>query len=725
MPSFLVCLCLAALAACAGSRSGDFAGAPVVLISVDTLRADHLPVYGYRAVATPAIDALRRDAILFENAYTSVPLTLPAHTSLLTGLPPDRHGVRDNLGYRLDGKIETLPGLLRRHGYATGAAVSAYVLRGSTGLAASFESYDDGVEILADQPLAQIRRPGRQTAARALQWIEGHRGQPFVFLLHLYEPHAPYQPPEPFAARYRERPYDGEIAYVDTVLGEFLDRLRALGVYDRAIVVFLSDHGEGLGDHGEKEHGVLLYQETVRVPLLLKLPGALRRGETVRAPAELLDVFPTVLGLLGREPPAGLPGRSLLALPARPAKPLYSETFYPYLHLGWSGLRALRDERFLYIEGPDPELYDLAADPGEHKNLRDADRRTAHGLRVELAGRPVALAPPRASSAEERGKLAALGYLTSGGSVAPAARAIDPKRALPDLESLTSAYRLAAQGENARAAALLRPLVERYPGMIDARFQLASNLGALGRDEEALAEYERTIALAPMAADGPRIEEGRLLVRMRRPDQAAAAARAALAGQPEEAHEILARVAAARQRIGEAEAEARQAVAAESPPRAEAVLLLAETQSLNGRPREALDTLQPLAERIAKGERPPLRGLDFTRGDALARLGDANAANDANAADTAEAAFRREIALFPRDTRAYAGLAYLLASRGRTGEIDAVLQALAAASPTREGYLAAAAAADRLGNPAAAAAWRRRAAVGHTRSPLSGALDRR
>ncbi|HZI63245.1 MAG TPA: sulfatase, partial [Thermoanaerobaculia bacterium] len=236
------------------------AGTPVILISIDTLRSDRLPAYGYRGVATPAIDRLRRDGILFERAWAPAPLTLPSHASLLTGLSPDQHRVRDNIGYRLPGSGgKHLPQLLKELGYATGAAVSSYVVRGETGLAAGFERYDDELPTAQGELAVSAWRPGRQTVARALDWTRSVAGRPFFLFVHLFEPHLPYEPPEPFASRYPSR-YDGEIAAADQAVGELVAELERLGVYDRALVILLSDHGEGLGEHGEQEHGILLYR---------------------------------------------------------------------------------------------------------------------------------------------------------------------------------------------------------------------------------------------------------------------------------------------------------------------------------------------------------------------------------------------------------------------------------------------------------------------------------
>ena len=381
---YVVTLLLActALSACSRPPGPRFPGAPVVLVSIDTLRADHLPAYGYPHVKTPHIDRLRRDAILYERAYSPAPLTLPAHVSLLTGLLPFEHGVRDNLGYRFDPKAHsTLATLLRAKGYATGSFVSAHVLRGGTGLASGFDVYDDQVAAPAGvgvEALGRVQRRGEETLAAARSWLEGVAPKPFLLFLHIYEPHSPYDPPEPYRSQ-AAHPYDGEIAKSDEVVGGLLDELRRSGVYERAIVVLVSDHGEGLGEHGEDEHGILLYRWALHVPLLVKLPGGLRAGSSVRTPVQLIDLLPTLANLLDLPVPKGLRGRSLVAEPSQERR-IYAETFYPRIHLGWSELRSLLDERWQYIEGRRRELYELREDPSQLTNRLATEGQTARAF---------------------------------------------------------------------------------------------------------------------------------------------------------------------------------------------------------------------------------------------------------------------------------------------------------------------------------------------------------
>lgn len=303
-----------------------FKGRSVVLVSIDTLRADHLPAWGYAGVLTPAIDALGRDGVTFLDAWAHVPLTLPSHVTLFTGLLPNVHGVRDNLGYAMPPAAASLPALLKARGYATGAAVSSYVLRRETGLDRGFDAYDDKLPPGGGaQSVATVQRAGADTTAAALDWLRAQAARPFFLFLHLYDPHEPYTPPEPYRSRFRLA-YDGEIAASDAAVGGLVAELKRLGVYERALVVLTSDHGEGLGDHGEDGHGILLYREALHVPLIVKLPQGRRAGERVEARVGLADVLPTLASLLELPTPADLPGRPLLSGAPAP-RPLYAETY--------------------------------------------------------------------------------------------------------------------------------------------------------------------------------------------------------------------------------------------------------------------------------------------------------------------------------------------------------------------------------------------------------------
>ncbi|HEX7678136.1 MAG TPA: sulfatase, partial [Thermoanaerobaculia bacterium] len=348
-------LALALVTSCRRSVGSPSNTTPVILISIDTLRSDHLPAYGYKGIATPNIDALRADSILYERAYSHVPLTLPSHTSILTGMLPADHGIRDNVGYRLADSVPMVQELLKKNGYATGAAVSAFVLRKETRLARGFDFYDDEVKAIAGENLiGRVQRDGRETLKAGQKWLDAQGSRPFFFFLHLYDPHTPYTPPEPFFGMYSNH-YDGEIAYVDSVIGTLIADLKQRGLYDKSLIIFLSDHGEGLSDHGEEEHGLLLYREELQVPLFVKLPQQRKAGATVKTPVQLVDVFPTILERTATPAPATghRVGQSLLSfLDGGPVRSIYAETYYPRFHFGWSDLHSLIDGDNHYIRSP-------------------------------------------------------------------------------------------------------------------------------------------------------------------------------------------------------------------------------------------------------------------------------------------------------------------------------------------------------------------------------------
>ncbi|HVT61417.1 MAG TPA: sulfatase-like hydrolase/transferase [Thermoanaerobaculia bacterium] len=700
-------------------------GTPVVLISIDTLRADHLPAYGYSGVATPAIDALRRDAILYERAYTHTPLTLPSHTALLTGLLPVETGVRDNVGYVLDPErvkrheVPFLPSILHEHGYATGGAVSAFVLLGKTGLGTGFDFYEDSIEFRSGTGLGGLRRPGSETLRLSLDWLRGAAARPFFFFFHIYEPHAPYQPPEPFASRYRLK-YDGEIATADWIVGQLLAELKRLGAYDRALVVLLSDHGEGLGDHGEDEHGVLLYNEAIHVPLLLKLPGAQLAGRSAAAPAQLTDVTPTVLGLLGLPVPPRLRGARLLGL-LDPApmiggggRRVYSETFYPRLHFGWSDLASLVDRRYHYIDGPGPELYDLARDPGEKTNLLARERRVYADMRRELGRYDRNLAPPSPVDEQTRQAMAALGYL-AGAAVHTAAGPLpDPKSQLGSLTDVKRGFAAMAQHDYRLAAATFTQVLAKNPRMADAWEFLGHARQKLGDSEAALDAYAHALRAAggsptvAMAAAALYFDLGRLA-------PAETHARMALATSPSFAHGLLAQIALARKDLPGAEREARLAMEG-SGLRIGPMIILAEVLHARGRYEEALAETRRAEQAYAgRASQDPalIQGLALVRGRVQADLGDAVAA---------EASFKEEIARYPEDIRAYPNLAILYALTNRPAAARAALEQMVAAHPSPAAYAAAVKALRALADPAGATAVLRYAQHRFPHSPELRAL---
>lgn len=590
-----------------GCRERDaFPQAPVIVISIDTLRADRLPAYGYEKVETPALDRFRDDAILCERAYSHYPMTLPSHVSILTGQLPPVHGVRDNVGYPFRAAEHPyLPRLFQQAGYATGAAVSSYVLRADTGMGEGFDFYEDRFQAAPGATSDAVHRGGGETARLALDWIRQRAGQPFFFFFHIYEPHFPYEPQEPFAARYADR-YDGEVATSDKIVGDFLDELRRLEVYDKAVIVLLSDHGEGLGDHGEYQHAIFVYRETIQVPLLVKLPGSRHGGATVEVLTQLADVFPTIAKAVGLEVPADaqdLVGTSivdLLEAESPPERQSYAESWYARLHYGWSELTALRGGAFTYIEAPEPELYDTAADPGETRNVLAANRRAYGEMRQAIRAFQKPLAAPAAVDPETRERLAALGY--AGTTVLEGGPRPDPKSRRPLLRQMEDAWALAAAGDHPRAVEKYRSILAEDPRMVDIWELLATSLRHLKRYDESLEAYREALELSGGAsqiavrAAAAFFEAGQL-------DEARRHAELALKDDPKRANEILVRVALARGELERVRELLGGSVSEEL--RREVGLALAE----GGRAQEALELLQPLAQGGAASDPASLTAL--------------------------------------------------------------------------------------------------------------------
>lgn len=470
----------------------------VVIVTLDTTRADHLGCYGAARAATPKLDALARSGVRFTQALSPVPLTLPAHASLLSGRVPRRHGVRDNAGFRLDAGIPLLTERLAAAGYATAAFVSAAVLDRDGGLSRGFATYDDVVRVGDRRAFDYQERAASQTVESVLPRLAELKA-PFFLWIHFYDPHLPYVPPEPYATRFKDRPYDGEIAFMDAQLGRVLDALKRKGT--PVYIAVAGDHGEGLGEHGENGHGVLLYQATQHVPLILTGPG-LPPGATVDATVGLVDVAPTLLDLLGLPALPDTDGRSLVPVvrgPRPPSKDYELETFYPSFSYGWSPLRAVSSGPYKYIEAPRPELYELPTDPRETRDLVRPKAARAAELARALAERTRGdLAPVPSESGEaddRRDRLASLGYVS--GSVAPATGAIDPKDGVLLLPDLDAARKAVQVGDPKDALAPLRRLLAKNPGNIPARLILGQAQLGTGKVDDAIATYKQVATMAP------------------------------------------------------------------------------------------------------------------------------------------------------------------------------------------------------------------------------------
>jgi tetratricopeptide (TPR) repeat protein len=638
---------------------------PIILITIDTLRADHLPMYGNREVATPALERFAREALLFENAYSNCPLTLPSHATILTGLLPPSHAVRDNAGFALDVQQHpTLASLLHARGYATGAAVSSYVLRRGTGIAEGFDFYDDSIPYVDSAPAGELQRDGTATEAEAEKWIAAHSGSPFFFWLHLYDPHTPYAPPEPFRSRYKN-PYDGEIAKSDAIVGKLLDFLRQRKLYDDAIIVIASDHGEGLMDHGEEEHGVFLYREALRVPLLIHAPSLPARR--IATPVQLADVAPTILQLAG-ETASGMDGKNLLR--DLPPRALYAESYYPRFHLGWSELRSMVDSREQYVAAPHSELYDLTTDPAERHNIIADDRRNAARLSHELEQYKGA-SPSASISKEEAARLASLGYVSA--TTTPASGPLpDPKERIGQLARVKEASRL-THGDPHRAIALLEELVAANPDWSDLRDQLGAAYERTGQLALAEATYRKAIVTTPSLASQFALSLASVLAAEGRFDEAVQHATLALHSSPAEAHQTLGEIAMARGDLASARREAEEAGRFPSEKML-SEFLLAQIDVAEQHPEAALPRLENIQHMGQATHTPLPKHYWFVSADAVARQG--------RTAD-AEALFRRAIASEPEERQAYANLALLRRMAGDPAGARAVLQQMIAANDNR------------------------------------------
>ena len=684
-----------------GSGAGRFPNAPVILISIDTLRADHLTAYGAKLVDTPAIDRLASEGIVFENAYAHVPLTFPSHATMMTGLLPFQNGVRSNIGYKLDANAHpTLPRLLAERGYITGGAVSAYVLRGDTGMRSLFDFYDDSMEVWESATLGALQRRGDETERVALRWVDTVKAKPFFLFFHLFEPHTPYEPIEPFRSKY-PNPYDGEIATADAIVGRFFAELERRGLYDQSLIILCGDHGEGLRDHGEAEHGVLLYREVLHVPLIVKLPGRQLAGRRVAAPAQLVDILPTITGAVGARVPPGLPGVSLIDLAEGRAdvqRKIYSETLYPRLHLGWSELRSLTDPRDHYIEGPAPELFDVVNDPRETRNIRDQQRRDARSFADQLSKVPLNLQVQQSGDPEERARLAALGYL-SGAASTGSGPLRNPRDHIAVLDRIQQTFALNQERRYRESVELCRAILHDYPDMVDVYYQLAGNLRRLGRLQEALDVYREGIRRSPQLVDSVAIEIAKLELDLGDLKAAELNAQQAMKLDPLEAHLILSAVAGARSDWAGAEREARLGLGTDDRPRLPALIMLARVLTQEQKLNEALAIANRAVARVNEEGAHPVATLASTRGDILARMG---------RNQEAEAAFREEITRFPTTSEAYVRLALLLGSEHRFSEIAPTIEAMVKASPKPATYLLAARAMTDLGNDDAARSLRAR-----------------
>jgi choline-sulfatase len=641
-------------------------GLNLLLVTLDTTRADRLGCYGHAAAKTRYIDRLAAEGTRFETVIAPAPITLPSHSSILTGLYPFEHGVRNNGNFYLAEHFPTLATVLKARGYRTGAFVSSFILDRRYGLDRGFDVYDDRMEgEYAQVVTLQAERRGDRTALALGRFIDERAKEPqapFFAWLHLYDPHEPYRPPRPFRDLFAQDPYDGEIAFTDAIIASVLDRLRAASLLDRTLVVVTADHGESLGEHGETTHSMFVYEGAIRVPLVVWRPGLVPAGRVVSDPVRLVDVAPTVLELLGEQPLTAPHARSLVPLiegrSAGPPPPAYAETLLPKFYMNWAPLRALRDGRFKLIDAPRPELYDLQVDPGESRNLYAERAQTASALRQGLerlaaAGDAMSL---QTLDREAMEKLAALGYIGAGAepqTAAPESLA-DPKDFIALFDRLRQANSAVRESRFDEAIPILKRVLAEDPRNAFATLVLGSAYMGMARSRDAIAQFRRYVELVPTSSYA---HQWMAICHLRLGEREAALreAEAALALDPKftDARVLKAGVLAARGEHDAAVKVLREAIATDAAKpmiRLDLAKILAEA----GRTEEARAEFDTLLQ-LEPDSVPGLTG----QGALLASQGDL---------EGAEISLRRALTHDPQAAQARLNLAQVLDRLGRSAE---------------------------------------------------------
>lgn len=484
---------------------GSCAGFNVLFITLDTTRADHLGYTGYKQAKTPCLDTLAAKSFVFDNAVSQAPLTLPSHASMMTGRLPVAHGIRDNAGFFLDEKETTLAEIFKQAGYHTGAFVSSFVLDSSWRLDQGFDLYYDNFDLASveDFGSGQLQRRAEVTEKEASQWIEQNKNNKFFCWVHFYDPHEPYDPPEPFKGEYSQHPYDGEIAYMDDVFGRLMKRLQDLELQERTIIIVAGDHGESLGEHGEATHSIFVYNATQRVPLLVYIPG--KKPARIDDVVGLIDIAPTLLDLSGLSSTNTMQGTSLLAkINGREdrTRMVYSETLFSQIHYGWSPLQSLTTDEYRYIEAPRPELYAWRIDTAELKNLVEQKPLIAKALREQLSDTirkesSGASAGPQEMDSETKERLQSLGYVSNAAAATPASLQVDPKDKIAAATSVQEASGLLLAGKQMAALRVVLPVVQADPDIAFARYIAGVAYAQTGQYAGAIEELQAAIRLAP------------------------------------------------------------------------------------------------------------------------------------------------------------------------------------------------------------------------------------
>jgi choline-sulfatase len=665
-----LCACLAAFGGWRFAKASAPVNGPIILISIDSLRADHLPAYGYTASSTPAIDALAADSIVFERAYSHVPQTLPAHAALLTGRLPFETGVRDSAGYALPASARTIAELLRDRGYKTGGIVSSFLLRKETGISRGFTFFDDE-RPSREEGGTELMRDGSESEQVAEHWLDSIGTSRAFLFLHLAEPHAPHQPPTRFD---HPAPYDAEVAYEDESVGRFVKYLKSNQLYDSSTILLVSDHGEGLGDHGEQGHGFLPYEEELRVPLLIKQPGAEGAKRRVSTPVQHIDIVPTILSLAKAPGPGGLRGRSLTPLFSGGTvveAPVYAESWYGAYRFGWRPLTSLSVDHFqLVSSGDHDQLFDLDTPPADRHDLADEHPEMVAALRKRLVdyASPVSPLKPTPVTATDRERFESLGYVGVPGTVAPVdSDIVDSLERVKFVEDYRAAVLRARTTDWKGALDAYRALTQVEPDMADLWLHLARTAARNERHDVALDAYRHVLALEPASASG-HLGAATSFLRTRKFDDAAREAQVVLddastdSVQRAEGHELLARVALSHKDDASArtEAEAAEAADANRPVRdfVDGQLALREA-----RYEDAVESFERALSAATKTGRPPLADLRVSAADALARLG---------RTEDAEHLLDAELTAYAANAKARSALQALYRANGRTRDAAAL-----------------------------------------------------
>jgi len=504
----LVLFCLIGAAAGCGdpleNRSNEQYN--ILLVSIDTLRADHVGAYGYNDISTPNIDRLASEGVLFEKAYTPCPITLPAHTSLMTGTYPVFHGVRNNGIAHAGDSLTTIAEVLDERGYDTCAVIGAIVLDSSYGLDQGFDEYDDAIPYSTDglNALFYPERKAEEVTQQSFAFLNRKKSKsPFFLWVHYFDPHNIYRPPEPFAGQYPDNPYDGEIAYVDSEIGSLIEMLKITGYYEDTIIVLTSDHGEGLKEHDEYTHGLLVYDSTLHVPLIISNPRLIKSPMAIKDPVSLIDVMPTLLDILNidrKEAACAVQGISLVPLMSgkseKPREMIYFETLLPYFDYDWAGLCGIRTGNWKFIQAPGIELYDTETDTNEMNNLYEENKDVADKLRKSLellVSRHAAEVKDNGKARidpEDRMKLSELGYASGAQHEKIEGNPFegtDPKQKTHIVSRLSRANELFKLGNYSGSMKLLQEAYQEDPHNPN----VLSNLGSLNADMGRLSESAR------------------------------------------------------------------------------------------------------------------------------------------------------------------------------------------------------------------------------------------